>query len=174
MTHYFAQLGLKPSFALDDSVLRKAYIDVQQRCHPDRMVGKSDAERMEAIQQSMDANEAYEALKSPLTRAQHLLELQGILVNSEEGDTVKPEPTLLMEIMELREQLAAARTEADIAHAAHDLRHAMQACVTSLASAFDDADWQRAAGLTIRLRYLGKSLEEATIRQYQIQQMKAG
>lgn len=168
MHDFFTLLGLKRTFQLDESELHKAYMTVQQLCHPDRMVGKSSMERNTAIQRSMDANEAYEALKSPLLRAQHLLALQGIVVNADGPASVKPDQSLLIEMMELREQLSEAADEASIAQASFDIKNAMKQCSAELEQAFAEEAYEQAAQLTIRLRYLGKALEEAMARHYQI------
>ena len=105
-------------------------------------------------------------MKSPLLRAQHLLDLQGIKINTDDGDNVKPAPELLMEMMELREQLAEADSEAMAAEAAQDLKTAMARVTQQMQVAFAEKDWQQAAQLTMRLRYYGKALEEALARQY--------
>lgn len=158
---YFALFGLPPSFALDETALHKAYIAMQQQFHPDRLVGKAEVERAKAIQNSMDATQGYEVLKSPLTRAQHLLALQGVVVNSEGKDSVKADQVLLMEMMELREQLSDAEDTHALAHCVADIKQAMKHNYDELSLAFEQCDYARAAQLTIRMRYLGKALEEA-------------
>lgn len=168
MKNFFDLLGIEPQFELDEAALQQAYITIQQRCHPDRLIGKNDSERHAAIMQSMDANEVYEALKSPLHRAEHLLLLKGIKVNGEGADQAKPDQDLLMEMMELREGLAQAKDELSIAKARADIQMSMKNCSTNLAEAFAVGDDVRATQLTMRLRYLGKSLEEAVARHYQI------
>jgi len=61
--------------------------------------------------QSSVINKAYHTLKDPLSRAQYLLKEQGIQVN--ESDSLS-DPELLMEVMEFREELEEAQSEADI------------------------------------------------------------
>lgn len=168
--NYFELLGLPVSFDVDNSTLNKAYMAIQQQYHPDRLVGKPDDERGRAIQISMDANEGYEALKNPLTRAQHILELQGIRVNTDGEDTIKPDQALLVEVMELREQMADAKTEGDAARMIADLRKAMDLCIDDIAEALESEDYRYAAQQVIRLRYLGKSLEEAMMHQYRLKE----
>ncbi len=166
--NYFTLLGLEPRFDVDVAALHNAYVTMQQQTHPDRMLGKSDKERAKAIQLSMDANQAYETLKDPLTRAQHLLKLQGIIVNADGEDTLKPSQALLMESMEIREQLAQADSEIEIARASSDLKKAGRECEARLSACFVREAYEEAAEETIRLRYLGKALEEAMVRHYQL------
>lgn len=168
MQNYFTLLGIEQGFAVNESELQKLYVRAQQESHPDRMVGKSDAERTQAIQKSMDINEAHETLRNPLSRAQHLLALQGIVVNAESKDSVRPSQALLMETMELREQLAAADNAGALQAMALDLKKASAACQDILQAQFAAEDYDGAAQDTIRLRYLGKAMEEAHMRLYQI------
>ncbi len=108
----------------------------------------------------MRVNDAYDTLKSPLTRAEYMLELNGVFVNSED-DNVKPDHALLMEVMELREQLMECEEAPDLKQAMEDIKRSMGQVVTELEGAFAIDAWDRAAQLTMRLKYLGKALEEA-------------
>jgi molecular chaperone HscB len=64
------------------------------------------AERRASLQWTTRVNEAYRALKSPVQRASHILELQGVDV-AFETNTAMP-PDFLTEQMELREALEEA------------------------------------------------------------------
>lgn len=160
MENYFTLFSLPQSFALSEADLQKRYIDLQRQHHPDRAVGKSAEERTKAIELSMRVNDAYDTLKSPLTRAEYLLELQGIFVNTED-DSIKPSPELLMETIELREQLSEVEDGRSLKAAMDDIKSSMSRCVTELEGAFATSAHERAAQLTMRLKYLGKALEEA-------------
>lgn len=61
--------------------------------------------------QSSVINKAYHTLKNPLSRAQYILEQHGHQVN--EGDSLS-DPTLLMDVMEFREELEEVTSEADL------------------------------------------------------------
>lgn len=160
MTDYFTLFGVPKTYALSEGELHKRYIALQRQTHPDKLVGKSPAERTEAIQLSMRVNDAYDTLKSPLSRAEYLLEMEGVFVNSED-DTVKPDQSLLMEVMELREQLSECGSGPALKSAMDDIKASMGQVVTELEGAFATGALERAAQLTMRLKYLGKSLEEA-------------
>ena len=56
MLNYFEILGTPASFTLDVKALEKAYFNAQMAAHPDRQIGKSEAERIVAIERSMSAN----------------------------------------------------------------------------------------------------------------------
>jgi molecular chaperone HscB len=150
--NYFELFGLgSPRFGLDLAQVEKRYFELQRELHPDRV---SASERPAAIQKSADVNQGYHVLKSPLKRAQHLLALHGIHVNTD-NDTVKPDTALLTEIMDLRERLAA--DESIIG----DLETREKETLEALGNAFNAEDHSRAASLTIRLNYLFKLLQDA-------------
>ena len=71
--------------------------------HPDRFAQAGDAERRASMQMTTRVNEAYRTLKSPVRRAQYLLELNGVDVGFETNTAMPRE--FLMEQMELRERL---------------------------------------------------------------------
>ena len=160
MSDYFTLFDLPRSYMLSESDLHKRYIALQRQTHPDKLIGKSAAERIEAIQLSMRVNDGYDTLQSPLSRAEYLLELNGIFVNTED-DTLKPDHALLMEVMELREQLSECDTAPALKAIMEDIKTSMSRTITELEGAFATNSFERAAHLTMRLKYLGKSLEEA-------------
>ncbi|MBN8543228.1 MAG: Fe-S protein assembly co-chaperone HscB [Alphaproteobacteria bacterium] len=173
MTNYFTLLGIAESFDLDIKTLEKSYFDIQRAAHPDRQIGKSEAERIVAIERSMDANQAYEALKNPLTRAEHLLALKGVHVNSE-ADTVKPSQALLVEMMELREQISDSSEDGrKLLELVSDIRKSADESVDAIAEALSANDLEHAAQYTIRLHYLGKAAEEAHMYLYRIKAQHA-
>lgn len=111
--NHFELFGLVPGFALDSAVLEQAYRALQSQVHPDKFTHLSAAEQRASMQWSTRVNEAYQALKSPLNRAQYLLQLQGIDALAER-DTAMP-GDFLMQQMEWREGMQEAREAADVA-----------------------------------------------------------
>ncbi len=164
--NYFILLNLPIAYAMDAAVLQRAYIEKQREFHPDKQSGKDPAARQKALLQSMDVNAAYQALKHPVRRAEHLLALNGVTVNSE-MDSHKPDMALLMESMQMREALEQAADAAafeSLRDEAHGKMEAVQADF-SLASQADE--WNKAARLAIRMRYLEKFLEEVRLHRSQ-------
>ena len=107
---HFELFGLPPAYALDLARLDAAYRDIQAQVHPDRHAHAGDAERRASMQMATRVNEAYRALKDPVQRARHLLELNGVDV-AFETDTAMPKD-FLMQQMEFREQLEEAKDAA--------------------------------------------------------------
>lgn len=166
MENLFEILGMKLDFALDEKALEQAYFAAQRACHPDRFIGKPEADRLAAVSRSQLVNDAYETLKNPLTRAEHILEHRGLHALAD--DAVVP-PALLMEMMELRERIAdSAEDGAALAGVVSEIKAAAEANIKTLEHAFAAHDYAAATTETMRLNYLGKAMEEAHMRIYRL------
>lgn len=160
MQSFFDILGLAEQFPLDESVLEKAYFSAQREVHPDRLIGKGEDARAQAIARSQQVNDAYETLKDPLARAEHLLEIHGITVSNEETSAVPP--AVLMEMMELRERIEAVADDGrGLLNIIEEVKKAAQTSTKDLAGAFAAKNYDTAAAETVRLSYITKALEEA-------------
>lgn len=113
MQNHFELFGLPAQFTVDPAALDAAYREVQGRVHPDRFVNATDAEKRVAMQWATRANEAYQTLKNPQKRAQYLIELNGVDLQTE-SNTAMP-MAFLMQQMEWREALGDARAARDAA-----------------------------------------------------------
>ena len=109
---HFELFGLAPAYALETDALERSYREIQSTVHPDRFAHAGDAERRASMQMTTRVNEAYRTLKSPVKRAQYLLELKGVDV-AFETDTAMPKDFLL-EQMELRERLEDSKSSSDL------------------------------------------------------------
>jgi molecular chaperone HscB len=112
MNDPFETLGVEPRFALDLASLEQRHRDLSKALHPDRYSGSTAAERRMALSRAIDVNEAFRVLKDPIRRAEALVRRAGVPV----GETAepKPPPALLMEMMEVREELADAARAKDL------------------------------------------------------------
>jgi molecular chaperone HscB len=155
----FAVLGLEPRFDVDAQQLEQAYLARSREVHPDRFATAPAAERVVALGKSMAVNEAYKTLKRPVARAEYLLARAGQGI----GDHERVDVSFLAEVLELREELAAARAAGQLDRVA-TLEQAMKArhaaLVAELAPAFAVADLARAKRVAIELRYVARYLEE--------------
>jgi molecular chaperone HscB len=111
VTSPFEVLGVPLLFALDEQELERRHRDLSKALHPDRYAGRSAGERREALSRAISVNEAFRKLRDPISRAEALLSQLGREVN--ETNQPKPDPTLLMQVMEEREALSAARRAGD-------------------------------------------------------------
>jgi len=102
----FGLLGLPARFDLDPKLIEQAFFDKSKELHPDRFASAPAAERVVALSRSRALNDAYQQIKKPVPRAEYLLTRAGVAIGENEriADTA-----FLMEILEMREELAAAR-----------------------------------------------------------------
>ncbi|GAA5807573.1 hypothetical protein MFLAVUS_000938 [Mucor flavus] len=140
----------KPTFNIDLKFLKKKFLMLQQKAHPDSFSQAPKREHDYAQLQSSVINKAYHTLKNPLSRAQYILEQHGHQVN--EGDSLS-DPTLLMDVMEFREELEEVTSEADLEPLKKRNDEKYQETVDRLASAFENEDYKLAKDLAIELQY---------------------
>jgi molecular chaperone HscB len=166
MTSPFEVLGVPMLFALDEAELEKRHRDLSKALHPDRYAGRPSSERREALNRAISVNEAFRQLRDPISRAEALLGQLGSDVS--ETNQPKPEPALLMQVMEEREALSLARRAGDRARieriAAHATGQADEAA-ERMADAFSEEPIpvERVLKLLGELRYLRRLKEEAGV-----------
>jgi molecular chaperone HscB len=162
----FDTLGLAPRFGLDLAALELRHRELSRALHPDRFVGATAAERRISLGRAIDVNESFRALKDPVRRAEALLRRAGAAVG--ETSEPKPPPALLMEMMEVREELADARRARDldaVLRLATSMRAREEGTLARLARAFDGdppARPDEILPLLGELRYIRRFLEEVS------------
>ncbi|GGA65750.1 co-chaperone protein HscB [Neiella marina] len=112
MDNYFQLFGLGERYSLDQAELTSTFRNLQKSVHPDQFVSQGEQAQRLAVQKSAQINDAYQTLKTPLRRAQYMLELAGIDLKSEQH-TLR-DPSFLMQQMEWREQLEELKQAEDI------------------------------------------------------------
>jgi molecular chaperone HscB len=155
----FGLLGLPAQFDLDPSVIERAFFDKSKELHPDRFANAPAAERVAALSRSRALNDAYQVLKKPVPRAEYLLERAGVKI----GDNEKLDPAFLMEILELREELAEARVAKklpEVSRLQRLMAERRTAAVARLQPLFESNDLAAIKEQLILLRYLDRYLEE--------------
>ncbi len=161
-TDFFTLFGLPRAFRLSLSELDSRYRDVQAQVHPDRFAHAPEAERRLSMQWATRANEGYQTLKKPLSRARYLLELAGHDLQAE-NNTAMP-ADFLIEQMEWREAVMDARAGGD--H--HELEHLHQRLRSDMNARYDEVgqlldaaqDYAQATDRVRRLMFLEKLLQE--------------
>jgi molecular chaperone HscB len=115
--NFFSLLGLPESCAVDEALLDRNYRQLQAQWHPDRFATASQAERLAAVQQASLINDAYATLKTPLRRAEYLLEINGVDPHKGDNKTLQDGAFLVaqLEQREELEEMVAARNEAGLA-----------------------------------------------------------
>lgn len=165
----FGVLGIAPRFDVDPQQLERAFFERSKELHPDRYATAPAAERVAALSKSRALNDAYQLLKREASRAEYLLALEGITI----GDNERIDPELVMELLEEREVLAAARARDDrpeIEKLCGTMQKRRRGALDRVRALFGDADAatgdDRRAVLgeiksqLILLRYVERYLEE--------------
>lgn len=160
--NFFQLFGITESYQLDTAVLEQQYRTLQSQVHPDKFAHLSEAEQRVSMQSSTRVNEAYQTLRNPIKRARYLLLLRGV-DTQEETNTAMP-VEFLMQQMEWREAIEEAQHAKD-SGALEELemraQHEMHELQKQLAVKIDgDHDYQAAAGMVRKLRFMEKLAEE--------------
>lgn len=156
----FALLGLPAQFDLDATLIEQAFFDKSKELHPDRFASAPAAERVAALSRSRALNDAYQRIKKPVARAEYLLARAGMTIGENERIA---DAAFLMEILEMREELAAARVAkrtSEIQKLCGDMQARRKAVVASLSPLFERNDLPAIKDQLIVLRYLDRYLEE--------------
>lgn len=162
----FAVLGIEPRFDLDPAQLEARFRERSREVHPDRFAGASAGTRAAALVQTRALNDAYQVLRKPQRRAEHLLGRHGIAIDDRE----RLDPGFLMEILERREELAEARAAGELERVnllAADMRARQRAIVEGLTRHFAALDGGDDAAVLaaikhdlITMRYVGRYVDE--------------
>ncbi|KAL6873182.1 hypothetical protein J3F83DRAFT_606237 [Trichoderma novae-zelandiae] len=145
-------LGPPPSghFPIDARALRREFLRLQARHHPDMHAAGPRKARAEAT--SALINDAYRTLANPLLRAQYLLSLRGVDVATDETMQVD-DPSLLGIVLEAHEEISDARAEGDLAELRRVNEERIRASEDVLERAFREDDVEAAKREAVRLRY---------------------
>src|SRR4051812_41643743 len=158
----FELFDLQPAYAIDAAALDDAYRGLQTLIHPDRYAQAGDAERRASMQMTTRVNEAYRALKDPVQRAKHLLELHGVDVAFETNTQMPTD--FLMQQLEMREELEAAVAKKDFAFLdslRSNLSKKKKSLETEIGESIDGKkDYAGAADLVRKLMFLQKIDDE--------------
>ena len=133
MTDHFLTFGIDRTFNVDRERLEKRFHELQSASHPDRHVAAETERREQALAESSDINAAYRALRDPISRAKHLVELYGFPIS----DQKSVPPGLLMTVMEAQEKIAEFENAAD--------RDAKQEAMNELLAIVEELEGQREA-----------------------------
>ena len=113
---YFAFLGLPRKLLIDPQDLERRFRELSRKFHPDYFYNATQSERLASLERSSYLNDAYRALRNPVSRIEHLLAIEGLpSARSEEPSTgsgqaaSKVPPSLLEEVFALNEELDEIR-----------------------------------------------------------------
>jgi molecular chaperone HscB len=104
---FFQFFGLPRKLWIDMTALESEFHKLSFKLHPDNFVRASESERELSLERSSQLNDAYRALKDPVSRVEYLLQIEGM---RKEGATKQQAPPeLLEEVFALNESLDELR-----------------------------------------------------------------
>ncbi len=101
--NYFDLLGSPRQYEVSLPQISDHYRDLQKQFHPDKFASKSAAEQRAAVQFAAYINTAYQTLKSPVLRAEYLLQLVDEVIDHQ-NSTISDGAFLMLQ-MQWRESL---------------------------------------------------------------------
>src|ERR1041385_7930795 len=75
---YFQFLGVPRQLNLDMQDLDRRFRNLQRKFHPDYYYNATPTERLASLERSSYLNDAYRALRNPVSRIEHLLAIEGL------------------------------------------------------------------------------------------------
>ena len=155
---YFGLLGLQRRWQLDRGALERSYLERSRVVHPDAFVGRGAAAQRAALEASSRLNAAYGVLRDPVLRAEYLVKLGGVDLDSSDAVHGSPQPsqTFLIQMIELRERLAEDDTDA----IRDEIEARAEQAFDEAIAAFDRNDIAVAARELVARRYYQRFLDE--------------
>jgi molecular chaperone HscB len=105
--NYFQLFEIPEQIIIDQALLQKKYYELSKKFHPDFYTHSSIEEQNEALENSSFLNTAYQTLKNVYKTIEYILKLNNIL---QEDEKQSLSPDFLMDMMEVNEELAEAKT----------------------------------------------------------------
>ncbi|MGR6981596.1 Fe-S protein assembly co-chaperone HscB [Testudinibacter sp. P27/CKL/0425] len=161
MQNPFALFGLEAEFQLDSARLSERYLALQKQYHPDNFATQSEQQQLDAVQKAAAINDAYQVLKSPIRRAEAILQLN-LTQQLNQEETVHDGEFLMQQLM-LREDLEAAACgcdEAEVAALRTKSETLRSQQLQAIENAIQQADWTALKLHINRLKFIEKFLHE--------------
>ncbi len=160
--NYFEIFNLPVQFELDTNKLSQLYRELQKEVHPDKFVSAGEQQSRMAVQLTSLVNQAFDTLKSPVSRAQYLLKLAGLDIDHEQDTTM--DPMFLMEQMELREEIENVSSKADplaeVDRLLKQIKNSLKEVMASFDQAYQQQDLKAAHEWSRKLQFLNKNTIE--------------
>ncbi len=155
---YFELLGLSRRWQVDRNVLERNYLERSREAHPDGFVGKGAAAQRAAVELSSRINAAYRVVRDPILRAEYLVKLGGVDLDSSDPvmGALTPSQAFLIHLIELRERLS----EEGSAEVRDEIEARADQAFDEAISAIDRADITTAARELVARRYYQRFLDE--------------
>lgn len=148
--NYFDFFGLDHKLTLDTKELERRFYALSRQLHPDVFFRRSPEERQFSLDATAILNDAYRALKDPVSRAEYLLKEHGFDIGEQKSNHVPPE--LLEEVFELNMALENASGRPQLEEALGRFSAMREDADTELEAKFDEYDRTRSTAVLAEIR----------------------
>jgi len=159
---YFEIFALPRAWDVDERQLAERYRTLQRQFHPDRFAANSSREQRLAAQSTSLINQAYVVLRSPLRRAQYMLQLEGVELSANTSTT--QDTDFLMQQMQLRESLSEVRDSDNPLSELDSMQQQIELQYRKLQAAFASVylqdDFEQACETVAKMQFFVKLLDE--------------
>lgn len=138
-------------FDVSPPELKERLRELQRIIHPDKWSVKGPDAQELAVELSGLVNKAYTTLLNPYTRAEYIMQLEGIEIG--ETDSLE-DPDLIMEVMEARERLESAESREEVDEIQVENQDRIEELLPELSDGIARKDWDSVKSNTIKLKYL--------------------
>ena len=150
--NYFSIFDYLPRFNIDVSRLKRSYLKLQFKFHPDRFSNSSQREQEMAAEHSAVISTSYNTLCNIYSRAVYLLLLEGIdLEKSSETSEMSPE--FLIEMFEINEKLEDGISHEELSELRLQTEQEISKCYSDLIPIFSKRDYNKAKSIVAKLQY---------------------
>jgi molecular chaperone HscB len=108
--NYFELFGIPVSLKVDPAWLRRRYYELSRQYHPDMHTLAGEADQADMLEKSALVNQAFKVLGNEHELLQYVLELKGLLADS---DRYALPQLFLMEMMDINEKLMELEYDPD-------------------------------------------------------------
>ncbi|MGB3076617.1 MAG: Fe-S protein assembly co-chaperone HscB, partial [Chitinophagales bacterium] len=125
--NYFELYELPISFIVDQDQVKKKFLELSKKFHPDFFVNEGEAKQQEVLEKSTMNTRAFQALSDFDKRMQYILEWKQLI---SEGERYELSPVFLMDMMDINEALMDLEQEKD--------QHKIEALRKQVAGLFEE------------------------------------
>ena len=140
LMEFFDIYEIEPSFSISESELKKKYLVLQKKFHPDRFAHSNIEQQKAALINSSLINDAYQVLKDDIKRAKYLLECNEIEITNHTN------PEFLIKQMEYEEKIEDhSHDKSELVSIQKELQEELGQYKVNLETNFIKKDFERAS-----------------------------
>uniref|UniRef100_A0A1I7Y8Q4 J domain-containing protein n=1 Tax=Steinernema glaseri TaxID=37863 RepID=A0A1I7Y8Q4_9BILA len=154
---HFEYLGFEERYDVDTGALKRKFLELQNKVHPDKAGSSGDTKKQLFEEHSSRLNSAYKVLLDPVLRAEYML-------GTKEDDKSAESPEFLMEMLEKGEEIEEISDHNQLEATRKQLIDDIDSIKAEIADHFSHSQKAEAVTALIRLRYYLRLLSNVNSR----------